>query len=167
MDAYLSGSYWLVPASPAQSAKNSAIRSFRFGPKAMTPLKVCFISLNSYPLFITNLPGYFGGAELQMSLLAKSLAKNRRFKISLVVGDYGQKSVESIGKITLYKAFRQRQKFSFEALRFFKLLNTINADVYIDRTLNLKIGLVACWCRLFRKKFIYMLAHDWDAQINH
>ena len=133
----------------------------------MTPLHICFISLNSYPLFVANHSGYFGGAELQISLIAKTLAKDKRIQVSLIVGDYGQKPLETIENVTLYRAFRQNRKFNLEALWFFKLLKDINADVYVERTLNLKVGLVALWCRIFGKKFVYMVAHDWDVQLNH
>src|SRR3972149_1097638 len=102
-------------------------------------LKVCFISLNSYPLFIKNHPGYFGGAELQMSLIAKKLAQNKRFKINVVVSDYGQKSAVKTSQLILYRAFRKDKPFPWEAINFFWLLRKINADVYIERTLNPKV----------------------------
>lgn len=126
------------------------------------PLKICFISLNSYPLFRTNHPGYFGGAELQMSLIAKKLAQDKRFNISVIVADYEQKAVVKTDNITLYLAFRKHRSLFWETIRFFWLLKKINTDVYIERIMNIKVGLVAAFCQVFKKKFIYMLAHDWD-----
>lgn len=117
------------------------------------PIKVCFISLRSYPLFVRQSLDYFGGAEVQISLIAKALAKDKRFAVSIIVGDYGQKAVIQADNIRLYKT----RKFDF-----LKVLKHVAADIYIERTVNPKIFIAAAWCRLFKKKLIYMVAHDWD-----
>lgn len=129
--------------------------------------KICFISFNSYPLFIKNHLGYFGGAEVQISLIAKNLAKDKNFRVSLVVADYGQKSPLKLGPLMLYKGMRNFSFFPIELIRFLLTLKKINADVYVERTLNLKVGLVCLFCKLFKKKFVYMTAHSWDCQLNH
>lgn len=128
----------------------------------MEPIKVCFISLRSYPLFTKKSLDYFGGAEVQMSLIAKALAKDKKFRVSVIVGDYGQKATVKQNQLILYRSFKHGRFFPFEVVRFFRLLKKINADIYVERTMNIKVGLVALFCRLFGKKFIYMIAHDWD-----
>lgn len=128
------------------------------------PVKICFISLRSYPLLVKNSLDYFGGAEVQISLIAKALAKNNKFKINIVVGDYGQKAIINKNHLALHRSFKHGRFFPFEIIRFFLLLKKINADIYVERTMNVKVGLVALFCRLFGKKFIYMIAHDWDCQ---
>ncbi len=127
------------------------------------PIKICFISLNSYPLFVSKSTGYFGGAEVQISLIVKNLIKDPRFKVSLVVGDYGQKQVIKKGRLTIYKCFKHDSRNVIQILRFLITLVKINADVYVERTMNPKVGLVAWISKLFNKKFIYMLAHLWDS----
>lgn len=122
----------------------------------MKQIKVCFVSLRSYPLFAKNSAAYFGGAEVQISLIAKELAKDSRFKVGVIVGDYGQKNILKSAGVTLFKT----KKYDF-----LNILRQTDADVYIERTINPKIFIVGLWCRWFRKKFIYMMAHDWDA--NH
>ena len=119
----------------------------------MKPVKICFISLNSYPLFIKNSMDYFGGAEVQMSLIAQELAKDKRFGVSLITGDYSQPPIIKQGRVTLLKT---------KLIDFLTVLKTIDADIYVERTINPKVFLVGWWCRLFKKKFIYMVAHDWD-----
>lgn len=128
----------------------------------MKPIKVCFISLRSYPLFTKKSSDYFGGAEVQMSLIAKALAKDKNFPVSVIVNDYGQQAVIKQDKLFLYQSFKRGRFFPFEVIRFFLCLKKINADIYVERTMNIKVGLVALFCRLFGKKFIYMIAHDWD-----
>ena len=56
----------------------------------MKPVKICFISLRSFPLFARKSMEYFGGAEVQISSIAKFLAQDKKFQVSIVVGDYGQ-----------------------------------------------------------------------------
>lgn len=119
----------------------------------MKPIKICFNSLRSYPLFESDSLSYFGGAEVQISLLARQLAKDKNLNVSLITGDYGQPTIIKFGRLTIYKT---------KLFDFLFLLKKINADVYVERTINPKIMLVALFCRLFHKKFIYMVAHDWD-----
>ncbi len=121
----------------------------------MKPIKVCFISLRSYSLFNQRSEAYFGGAEVQVSLLAKELAKDKHFQVSLITGDYGQPPVINQDKLTLYKT---------RLFDFLKILKTIDADIYVERTVNPKVRLVGWWCRLFKKKFVYMIAHNWDTR---
>lgn len=130
-------------------------------------IKICFISLNSYPLFKKKSLGYFGGAEVQISRVVQYLAKNRRFLVSLVVADYGQKPKLKFGRLTLYTGMRHSFPFQIEVLRFLLTLKKVNADIYVERTANVKVGLVYLFCKLFKKKFIYMVAHDWDIHSNH
>ena len=119
----------------------------------MKPIKVCLISLKSYPLFTKNSTAYFGGAEVQISLIARELAKDKRFRVSLITSNYGQPPVVERGRLTLYKT----KLFDLPTI-----LKTANADIYVERTVNPKVLLTGWWCRLFKKKFVYMVAHDWD-----
>ncbi len=129
--------------------------------------KICFISFNSYPLFENKSTKYFGGAELQISLIVKELSKDRQFDVNLIVGDFGQKQVIKKGRIKIYKAF-EKNCFNLRGVfNFINLLRRIEADIYVERTMNPKVGLVALFCRLSKKKFIYMLAHDWDCKTDH
>lgn len=125
-------------------------------------VRVCFISLNSYPLFVKNSCGYFGGAEVQMSYLAKAFSEDEGFEVSLVVGDYNQKKIEKKSNITLYRCFDKENYGLVSVFRFIKTLWTIRADVYIDRTMGPKLGLLSMFGKIFRKKIVYMVAHDWD-----
>lgn len=113
----------------------------------MPAIKICFISLNVNPLFQKNSTGYFGGAEVQISLLAKELTKDKRFAVSLIARKNGPKIYQT------------------NLFDFFSVLKRVDADVYVERTINPKIVLVYLFCRLYNKKFIYMAAHDWD--VNH
>ena len=118
-------------------------------------IKICLISLKSYPLFVNKSAEYFGGAELQMSLIAKELAKDKQFRVNLITQDYGQKKIVLKNKVKIIKT-------KINPFDFFKVLKTIDADLYVERTVNVKVFLVACFSKIFKKKFVYMVAHDWD-----
>src|SRR5450755_780113 len=70
------------------------------------PLNICFVGIANLPALA---PEYahlgIGGAELQQSLVAKTLAK-RGLKVSMVVGDYGQPDRASWSGVTTFKAYR-------------------------------------------------------------
>lgn len=112
----------------------------------MLAIKICFISLNINPLYQKNSTGYFGGAEVQMSLLAKELTKDKRFAVSIIARKNGPKIYQT------------------NLFNFFSVLKKVDADVYVERTINPKIVLDYLYCRFYKKKFIYMIAHDWDVQ---
>lgn len=41
-------------------------------------------------------------------------------------------------------------------------LHRSHADIYLQRAIGVETGLVALYCKLYRKKFVYMIAHEWD-----
>lgn len=122
----------------------------------MKLIKVCFICLRSYPLFANKSSDYFGGAEVQISLLAKELAKDKHLDVNVINGNYDQPTIIKQGRLRLFKT---------RLFDFFRILKLVDADIYVERTINPKIILVYLFCRIFHKKFIYMVAHDWD--LNH
>ena len=68
--------------------------------------KICIISLKAYPLFNKVCNAVFGGAEVQLFLLAQEFAKNKNMDVSFIVADYGQKPSEKYGGITVVKSFK-------------------------------------------------------------
>ncbi|MDD3876148.1 MAG: glycosyltransferase [Bacteroidales bacterium] len=123
-------------------------------------MKICFISLKSYPLFKPAINGMHGGAEVQISLLAKHLAENTTFDVSLMCADYGQKKIELHGKLKIFKTFPFNLFTPFKYAVFLFVFFKINANVYIQRTLTPYSFIIALLCKLSGKKFVYMVAHD-------
>lgn len=133
----------------------------------MKPVRVCFVSLSAYHLFNPGIRSEFGGAELQLYYLATELAKDAQFEIIFVTSDFGQPDIEVRVGVKLYKLFSPPKKPRYirtiiEYMRLWLLLKKINADVYIQRAAGIITGWSALFCRLNRKKFIYMTAHDAD-----
>lgn len=129
-------------------------------------IKVCFISQNAYPLFDSSSKAYFGGAEVQISLIAKNLARDNRFQVHLVVGDYGQPDRIKKDNVFIWRCFKEKAFFFTTTLHFLKTLKEIDADFYIERTANLGVTLIYFFRKIFNKKFVYMVAHDWDCSLD-
>ncbi|MBZ5497075.1 MAG: glycosyltransferase family 4 protein [Acidobacteriia bacterium] len=64
-------------------------------------LKVCVLSLYSYPLFNPSCISPFGGSEVRISLIARELAKYPDLEVKLVVFDHGQPGSEVRHGVTL------------------------------------------------------------------
>ena len=63
----------------------------------------------AYPLFNPQIKTVFGGAEVDLYLLATELAKDNDFAVSFITADYGQPPIETIAgvKIILHKVKAQ------------------------------------------------------------
>jgi glycosyltransferase involved in cell wall biosynthesis len=130
-------------------------------------LKVCFISPEAYPLFNPSIKANFGGAEVQMTLLSKELAKKENLDIHFIVADYGQKERESYDGVKVWTGLNFKDNKLKQVLEFFMVFNKVNADVYVQRTLTFQSALIGLYCRISRKKFVYMVAHDREVDGNH
>jgi len=134
-------------------------------------LRVCFYSLGAYHFFNPGVEHAFGGAELQLHLLATHLAKDPDFDVSFIVGDFGQPRRENRRGVDLY-SFDTRQgglKYTRTVryyLRLWKLLKRVDSRVYIQRTAGVPTFAIALFCRVFGRKFVYMVAHDEDLMVD-
>lgn len=135
--------------------------------RSLFSMKTCFVSLSAYPLFHKECPVVFGGAEVQLFNLATELAICGDTQVDFIVGDFGQKNREVIHGITIIKSVKIEEKFGimkkvssvFRQLRAFYFSD---ADIYIQRSAGIQTGLLALFCLIFGRKFVYMTAHDWD-----
>jgi len=123
-------------------------------------LKVCFISLKAYPLFKSDVKAMHGGAEVQMSILAKNLAQDKNFDVHVITASYNQTEKIKVQNITVWPSFNFVLFTFLKIIKFIKVLNKVDADIYIQRTLSFYSFFLAIICKLKKKKFIYMVAHD-------
>ncbi len=127
-------------------------------------MKVCFFSPSSYPYFYKNTGVTSGGAELQMSLIAKELAKNKKYEVCFFIADYGQAKVDYVDGVKLIRAFKLPKHESVfsklvKAFKYFFLLAKHRPDVVINTTASSIVGLSALYKRILGYKFIYRTAH--------
>ena len=130
-------------------------------------IKVCFIAPKAYPLFNQQILQTFGGAEVQLYLLAIELAKHKEYGVVFMVGDYGQPSTEDLDGVQVYRSIDQRTGMLRQGLTFFRTFNRINADAYVQRTLTPFSGLLAWYCCKRGKRYIYMVSSDPEVTGTH
>lgn len=143
------------------------------------PVKVCFISPLGYGLYRPESGCPFGGAELQFFLLARALANEPGYQVSVLTTVNGDAGVEQHGRITLIKRLGQgrllagsvggRSHFlkawmgyidAFEEMRC--LLRSIDADVYLHSGAGVEVGAYSIICRLLQRRFVYIVASSVD-----
>lgn len=133
----------------------------------MKRIKVCFVSLNVYPFFNKQCKVIHGGAEVQLYFLANKLAEDSRFEVSFMVGNFGQKNVETVGGIRLYKSYNPNIRNNFltkiyRAIIYSRLFRKIDADVYVVSASDGSIGIFSFLCKLYGKKHLFRTAHQMD-----
>lgn len=129
---------------------------------------ICFVSPHLYPILApeAGIP-FAGGAEVQQSLIVEGLL-GLGYRVSAITLDYGQPDGCVVNGIRVYKAFRPLA--GLKGLRFFhprlsglwRALRRADADIYYVRTAGMLAGVVASYCSLHDRKFVYAGASDLD-----
>lgn len=123
-------------------------------------MKVAIIAPKAYPVFDQSTVDTYGGAEVALSLVARELSKVEDFDIHMLVGDYGQPDVKRIGAVTLHRSLVSNAGPLRNGLRLISKMNSVDADIYIQRTLSVASTVIALYCRVRRRRFVYWVAHD-------
>ena len=130
-------------------------------------LKVCFFNLFSYPLFNPKSKINFGGTEVQLSLMAKELAKDKNFEVSFLMGGAGgQPAQELISKVKIYKAVNvlPRRNYFLKGLCLFLkslcLCFKINPDILVFSPEGLPTLPFYLYAKLMHKKIVARINND-------
>jgi glycosyltransferase involved in cell wall biosynthesis len=127
------------------------------------PVRVCFVSLSAYPLFNPEVRAVFGGAEVDLYLLATELAADCRFSVRFVVGDYGQPAIEQRQNVTLFKSLDVRGNYFLNVGKVWNALRHANADIYVQEACSLLTTTIALFCKRYHRRFIYRTASRREA----
>lgn len=125
-------------------------------------MKVCFISRSAYPLFNPASKAVFGGAEVDLYLIAKELAKDTKYSVHFIVGDFGQSAIEVNEDVTIHKSYKFTEKKPFQMLKLIRAMFLVKADIYIQESASGGTGVISFFCKTLGKKFIYRTASDID-----
>lgn len=120
--------------------------------------KVCFVAPKAYPIFNPAIGSYFGGAEVDLYYLATELARDNNFEVSFIVADYGQNDSEIIENVTVLKSLDFRSNIFTGLLRTWNALKKADADIYVLKCASPGVPVVAAFCKLRRRAFVYRLA---------
>lgn len=129
---------------------------------------ICFVAPYAYPVLVGDEHiELVGGAEVQQTIVAKSLAK-LGYPVSMVCLNFGQNDQVQIDGITVYRAYRPSE--GVPILRFvwprltsiWGCLTRVDADIYYQRTAGMLTGVVAAFCQRKSKKSIFAMASNSD-----
>ena len=127
---------------------------------------ICFISLDNFAALVDDPKfGHIGGAEIQQALIGKNLAK-RGYRVSFITLDHGQDNEMEIDGMRIIKAYKPNA--GIRLLRFlyprltglWRAMSKADADIYYQRTGDSTTGIVAAFCRLHRRKFVFAIASE-------
>ena len=126
-------------------------------------MKVCFVAPKAYEIFNPQVGDYAGGAEIDLYYLSTEFARDDNFEVSSVVADYGQSDVETIEGVTLIKSLDFQKNAINGLLRTWRALKKADADVYVMKCASAGVPLVATFCKLHKRTFVYRLAHQFES----
>ncbi|MFZ3069226.1 MAG: glycosyltransferase family 4 protein [Microgenomates group bacterium] len=125
---------------------------------------ICFVNLFSFSYFSNDSTVSIGGTESQLGQISEILSTNKNFKIKFIVGDFGtvnqkKKNIEIIKSISLKKNI-----FNILAVPFvlWKSLVKADSDIFISSSAGFEIGLIALFCKIYGKRFIFRSASSVD-----
>ncbi len=128
-------------------------------------ISICFVSLKAYPLFNPDIKKVFGGAELDLYLLATELAKDPQFDVSFVLGDYGQNDIEMCENVRVLKSAKVEKNLFLQAHKIWQAMKIADAKIYMGESCSLGTALVALFCVLNKRSFVYRTASS--IETNH
>ena len=129
---------------------------------------ICIVCPRAYPVFEPTVQGTFGGAEVQLVLLATTI-KNLfpETKVRFLVADYGQSKrtvtkdgIECINIIDLDFNVKSIFKFIFGLIKY-------TSQVNVHRAIHPATTFIALISKLKFQKFVYMVAHDTETDATH
>jgi glycosyltransferase involved in cell wall biosynthesis len=133
-------------------------------------MKICFLGLENLPVLAPEYNRHgIGGEQVQHTLLAKALER-RGHTVSMVVCDYGQDDGARFERVTTYKAYREASGipvFRYIYPRWtgvWSALRRADADVYYVSCAGMHLGLLALFCRRYKRKLVFKIAHDTDCE---
>nr|PZN61587.1 MAG: hypothetical protein DIU62_13230 [Pseudomonadota bacterium] len=132
------------------------------------PPHVCFVGLGNLPVLAPEFGNHgAGGEELQHTLLARALAR-RGYRVSMIVGDYGQPDGASWDGVTTHIAYDPAA--GLPGLRFvhprwiglWSAARRADADIYYVSCAGMQVGELALFARRHGRRVVFRVAHDDD-----
>ncbi len=125
-------------------------------------IKICLISRSAYPLFNPDCKVTFGGAEVDLYVLGKKLAEDKTFDVNFIVGNFGQKKIEIYNQISVHRGYKFKSNKLLQIIILIIKIVIVRADIYMQEGASGGVGIVAFFCIISGKKYIYRTASDID-----
>lgn len=121
--------------------------------------KIVILSYSMYPYLHMPELRISGGAEQQLSTLAKLLAENG-YQVTFLSGDFGQPELIIENGISFFKIEKKGHGRIKKLTRFVRLLRRIKPDYVMERGTSVYTFLAVASCKLLRIPFIFCGASD-------
>ncbi|HOQ05712.1 MAG TPA: glycosyltransferase family 4 protein [Anaerohalosphaeraceae bacterium] len=125
-------------------------------------ISVCFVCPKAYGLFDPSVKTYYGGAEVDLYMLATELAKDPAFSVSFICADYGQPDEQVRENVRLLTGMDFRRNPVCSAWRLWRTLMKADAQFYMLETASPGVPLVYAFCRLHGRRFLYRTASQME-----
>jgi glycosyltransferase involved in cell wall biosynthesis len=130
---------------------------------------ICIVAHNAYGSIAQTAGRHIGGAEGQTTMMARWLADNG-YRVSLLTWAEGNDREEVLDGVRVIKLCAKDR--GLPGIRFFhprltalhRALKKADADIYYHNAAEYVTGIVATWCRLHRRKFVYSVAANVSCQ---
>lgn len=115
---------------------------------------------DSEALFNRNSSRTFGGANVQMFMIARELGKKDGVEASSLIPNYREIDFNDSEHFNLVKTFNENDSIFRKIRTYHRVIREIKPDVIIQRGLTLISCFLSVYCRLMGIKFVFMFAHD-------
>lgn len=161
---------------PRRNRREDSTRGGRFCDQAKDrPIRICIISPLGYGLYHPESGQPFGGAEVQLFLLARELSTDPTFQVVVLATVNGAEGVEQVGKVRLMRRVGRKRLgpdgrgtmrgFVAAFIDMYRTLRAVGADVYLHAGAGVEVGAYALICRLLRRRFVFCVASTGDAAV--
>ena len=139
----------------------------------MSARRICIVGLDSYGMLTGEGDlQYVGGESVQHVLLARAW-RDQGHDVSIIVHDEGfgaQRKVDGITAIashTRHGGLPGLRFFHPRASKLVSALSAADADIYYQSPAGANTGIVAWYCRMTGRQFIFRVASDSDCEKEH
>ena len=127
---------------------------------------ICFIIPKGYPIIAEKGFPKFGGSEVKQIILAIAL-RDRGYNVFIITDDYGQEEFSKHKGLHIIKLCPKiitliKGKFYWQLYYFWRAIRLSKCDIIFQRAAGPITGVIALFCKLQRKKFIYFVASSQD-----
>ena len=118
----------------------------------------------SEALFDRNSQQVFGGANVQMYQIAKELGQCEGVDCYTLIEDYQTIDFDEQGSFKLVKTYGKSDPTLVKFWKYHRQLQKIKPDAILQHGLTFFSALLAIYCKLLGVSFVYMFAHDVEAE---
>jgi len=119
---------------------------------------------DSEALFNRNSTRTFGGANVQMYLIARELGRHKKIETISYINPYDTIDFPEGRKFKLVMTFRENDSLFRKILTFHRRIEACKPGAILQRGLTIYSCLLAFYCWFRKIRFVFMFAHDIEAE---